>query len=222
MKKDSLGDRMKGFYENRTRQYLTRRTPVILRLDGKAFHTLTRGAVKPFDANIEAAMIRAMETVCNEFSGAKIGYVQSDEISILLTDYDNLTTEAYFDYNVQKLCSVSASIASVNFTDMYKSPGYFDCRCFNLPKEEVVNYFLWRQKDWIRNSVSMLAQSHFSQKQLHGKSQSDMHEMLHIIGVNWAMLPSYRKNGTFLFVKEGEKTGDVILNGNKDRLEKYI
>lgn len=221
-KRDSLGNRIKTFYENRTRFYLTRRTPVILRLDGKAFHTLTKSAIKPFDASIEFAMLTAMDAVCKEISGAKIGYVQSDEISILLTDFDKLETEAYFDYNIQKIASVAASIAAVNFTNSYKRNGFFDCRCFNIPKEEVVNYFLWRQKDWIRNSVSMLAQSVFSHKQLHGKSQSNMHEMLHERGINWASLPSYRKNGTFFDVPNNIVSGDIILNRDKTFIEQYL
>ena len=222
MKKDSLGNRMKSLYENRSKTYLTRRVPVILRLDGKAFHTLTRGATKPFSGSVEGAMLQATIDVCKEVAGAKIAFTQSDEISILVTDFDKINTEAYFDYAVQKLCSITASIASVSFSKHYGQNGYFDCRAFNIPKEEVTNYFLWRQKDWIRNSVSMLAQAHFSQKQLHKKSQSDMHEMLHEKGINWAMLPAYRKNGTFYEVKERMPTGDIILNRDKAYIEKYL
>ena len=184
--KDSLGDRMKNNYEKRSRVDLYRRMPVIIRLDGKAFHTLTRGCEKPFDKKFSSAMDKTMIKVMEEAQGSKIGYVQSDEISILLTDYDTLDTQAWFDNQVQKICSVSASIASVEFTEEFGSRGYFDCRCFNIPREEVVNYFIWRQQDWIRNSIQMLSRSYYSQSQLHNKIVPMMHEMLHEKGVNWA------------------------------------
>lgn len=222
MKRDSLGDRMKSNYENRSKTFLIRRMPVILRLDGKAFHTLTRKAEKPFDTRIEQAMSIAMQAVCKEVSGAKIAFTQSDEISILLVDYDKLTTEAYFDYQVQKMCSVCASIASVAFTLDYGKTAHFDCRVFNIPKEEVSNYFLWRQKDWIRNSVSMLAQAYFSQKQLHKKSQQDMHEMLHSIGINWAHLEDRRKNGLWYFTQNKLLCGNIILNQDRHIIDSIV
>lgn len=204
-KKDSLGDRMKGNYENRTRFYLTRRTPVIIRLDGKAFHTLTRHCDKPFDANFIDAMKETARYLCENIQGCKLGYVQSDEISLLLTDFDLLTTDAWFDHNLQKMCSVSASMATVMFNKIWQvchenTLALFDSRCFNIPKEEVANYFVWRQKDWIRNSVQMLAQAYFSHKELHKKKVPDMHEMLYTKGVNWANLSPHLKNGT-TFIK---------------------
>ena len=161
MNKDSLGDRMKHNYENVSRTYLTRRTPVIMRLDGKAFHTLTRNCVKPFDIDLQDAMKATAIELCLEIQGAKIAYTQSDEISILLTDYDNLKTSPWFDYNIQKMCSIASAMASVKFSSVWGSTGLFDCRVFNIPKDEVMNYFVWRQKDWLRNSLSMLAQANF-------------------------------------------------------------
>ena len=198
MKKDSLGDRMKANYENRYRIKLTRRMPIILRLDGKAFHTLTRSCDKPFDDFFQTTMINTAFTLCTEVQGVKCAYAQSDEISLLVTDFDKLSTDAWFDYNLQKMVSVSAGIASANFTKDYGKIGIFDCRAFNIPKEEVCNYFVWRQKDWIRNSVSMLAQAHYSHKELHKKNQADMHEMLHEKGINWANVAPQFKNGGFL------------------------
>ena len=183
---DSLGDRMKNKYENVTRFHLMSRQPVIMRLDGKAFHTLTKSCEKPFDDFFSLSMISAAEAVMNEAMGAKLAYIQSDEISILLTDYENLESEAWFDNNIQKLCSVSASIASVEFSDFFEKCAHFDCRVFNIPKEEVNNYFIWRQQDWMRNSVQMLARNYFSQSELHKKNIPSMHDMLHDKGVNWA------------------------------------
>jgi tRNA(His) 5'-end guanylyltransferase len=201
MKKDSIGDRMKC-YENVTRNYLTRRTPVIMRLDGKAFHTLTRNCVKPFDEFLSDAMISAAKVVMNEAMGAKLAYIQSDEISILLTDYDTLDTESWFDNNIQKLSSISASLASVEFSSFFGKSGHFDCRVFNIPKEDVNNYFIWRQQDWMRNSVQMLTRHYYSQKDMHLKTIPIMHEMLHVKGVNWSKLePERWKNGVTIIKK---------------------
>src|SRR6478672_2640680 len=175
---DSLGDRMKAQYEDRTRFLLPRRTFTILRLDGKAFHTLTRGFVKPFDDTIKEAMTAAAVAVVTEAQGAKLAYVQSDEISVVLTDFDLTETQAWFDGNAQKIVSVAAGIASIAFTERF-GRGVFDARVFTIPDPvEVVNYFVWRQKDAVRNSVQMCAQSHFSPAQLHGKKTSDMLAML--------------------------------------------
>ena len=119
-KKDSLGDRMKENYENRSKTYLTRRTPVIIRLDGKAFHTFTRGMKKPYDEIFHNTMNATMKYLCENIQGCKLGYTQSDEITLLLTDYDTLTTSAWFDYNVQKICSVSASMATMAFNKFFR------------------------------------------------------------------------------------------------------
>jgi len=200
---DSLGDRMKNNYENRYRIYLTRRTPVILRLDGKAFHTITRSCEKPFDQQFAVSMDIAAEKLVEQIQGAKLAYVQSDEISILLIDFDRLTTEAWFDYNLQKIVSVASGMASTYFSHYFKKICCFDCRAFNIPKEEVCNYFIWRQNDWVRNSVQMLAQAHYSHKELHGKGQSEMHEMLYQKNINWADLPNRFKNG-FTYIKTDE------------------
>ena len=114
-KKDSLGDRMKENYENRAKTYLVRRMPVIIRLDGKAFHTFTKGLKKPYDEIFHNTMNATMKYLCENIQGCKLGYTQSDEITLLLTDYDTLTTDAWFDYNVQKMCSVAASMATLAF-----------------------------------------------------------------------------------------------------------
>ena len=114
-KKDSLGDRMKEYYENRAKTYLTRRMPVIIRLDGKAFHSFTKGLKKPYDEIFHNTMNNTMKYLCENIQGCKLGYTQSDEITLLLTDYDTLTTDAWFGYGVQKMCSVAASMATMAF-----------------------------------------------------------------------------------------------------------
>lgn len=194
----TLGDRMKQNYENRYRTYLTRRTPVIMRLDGKTFHTLTRGCEKPFDSELRDCMATAARSVLGEAQGAQCAYIQSDEINILVVDYNKLDTEAWFDYNVQKMTSVAASVCSVAFSKTFGKSAHFDCRVFNIPEAEVCNYFIWRQKDWERNSLFMFANSFFSAKELHQKGKTAIHEMLHEIGENWADLDIAWKNGTYI------------------------
>lgn len=119
-KKDSLGDRMKENYENRAKTYLVRRMPVIIRLDGKAFHTFTKGLKKPYDEIFHNTMNATMKYLCENIQGCKLGYTQSDEITLLLTDYDTLDTDAWFDNSVQKICSVSASMATMAFNKIFR------------------------------------------------------------------------------------------------------
>lgn len=114
MSKDSLGDRMKE-YENISRSYLTKRIPVIIRLDGKAFHTFTRGMKKPFDEILMSAMQETMKRLCESIQGCVFGYTQSDEITLVLTDYEKVTTDSWFGYNIQKMASVSASMTTMIF-----------------------------------------------------------------------------------------------------------
>jgi tRNA(His) guanylyltransferase len=202
--RDDIGDRMKNCYENRSKQFLTRRTNTIIRIDGKAFHTYTSNCAKPFDWDLMADMADATKVLCQEIQGAKLGYTQSDEISIFLTDYDTLTTNAWFDNSLQKICSVAASIATFAFNSKRRdrgilAPAYFDARVFQIPeKAEVANYFLWRCQDAARNSIQMLCQSLFSPAQLHGKKVPDMHEMLYTKGYNWNDLAPNKKRGSLI------------------------
>ena len=119
MDKTTLGDRMKNNYENITRYYLTRRMPVIIRIDGKAFHTFTRGFKKPFDDIFVKTMQETMKYLCENIQGCVLGYTQSDEISLVLTDYAELTTDAWFGNNLQKMCSISASMSTMAFTKYF-------------------------------------------------------------------------------------------------------
>ena len=201
---DSLGDRIKR-YEAISRAKATPRMPLMIRVDGKAFHTFTKGMERPFDVRLTNAMVCAARDTAKEMQGFKAAYVQSDEVTFLLTDYDEITTQGWFDYNLSKIISISASIMSVSFnkhlpTD--KCP-VFDSRAFSIPKEDVINAFLWRAQDWERNSLQMYARAFFSHKELHKKNRADMHEMLHSIGKNWATdLDCIHKNGTFILKDE--------------------
>ena len=116
---DQLGQRMKTFYEQVPKTRLVRRMPVAIRLDGKAFHTFTRGFQKPFDEVLGNAMVRTMEYLCKNIQGCVFGYTQSDEITLLLIDYQTLDTCAWFDYEIQKMCSISASMATIAFNKYF-------------------------------------------------------------------------------------------------------
>lgn len=222
--KDSLGDRMKDNYENRYRMKLIRRTPVIIRLDGKAFHTVTKKCDKPYDIRFIRTMLMTTRHLMENIQGAKCAYVQSDEISILLSDYDKIGTDAWFDYNLQKIVSVSASMASVYFSKEWGSDGLFDCRAFNIPKEDVTNYFVWRQNDWMRNSVQMLGQYHFSHKELHKKKTIEVQDMLYGIGVKWHKERPIILNGAFVYRGECgvEVLYNVVFNKHRESIDKYL
>ena len=223
MNKDSLGDRMKDFYENRSKTYLTRKVPVILRLDGKSFHTFTKGFVRPYDEVFHECMEYTTRKLCEQIQGCKIGYTQSDEITLLLTDTDTINTDCWFGYSVQKMCSVAASIATLSFNqrlyeifEYYDKDSFedaesaisveklqdklfkatFDCRCFNIPPDEVINCFIWRQQDATRNAIQMLGQCYFSHKELDCKSCSDIQDMLFSEkAVNFNDMPTAFKRG---------------------------
>lgn len=205
--KDSLGDRMKEQYEGRTSYSLPRRSYTIVRLDGKAFHTFTKGMEKPFCMELIQAMAYGAIEVCKSADGAQFAYLQSDEVSILLTDFAKPDTNAWFNGNVQKIASVSASIMTASFNNFFpgKRLALFDARAFSIADDvEVENYFIWRQKDWIRNSLQMLSRSHYSHKNLIGKKVPDMHDMLYDKGVNWSTLPVGLKNGHLVRYVDGE------------------
>ena len=257
MKKDSLGDRMKQ-YEGIPKISLMRRNPVIIRIDGKNFHSFTRGFERPFDDILIKSMQETAKYLCENIQNVKCSYQQSDEISLLLTDYENINTAAWFGYQVQKMCSIAASMATLAFnsffrnnalvkvtiTDAYyknkesysgdwekdrllKEPyldactkgAMFDARCFSIPKEEVCNYFLWRQNDCVRNSIQMVAQANFSHKQLQNKSCDELQEMLwQEKNINWNDFETVKKRGSCC-TKTGKHTViDIQTGEQKERL----
>jgi len=213
-----LGDRMKG-YENVSRFYLTKRMPAIIRIDGKSFHTYTKNLSKPWNQDFVSTMLETTKYLCENISGSKIAYWQSNEISILITDYDDINTQAWFDKNIQKIVSVSASIATASFNRLMEkyfctipSLAFFDSRVFVLPKEDVCNYFVWRQQDATRNSVQGLAQSNFSHKQLHSLNISQLQDKLMIEkNINWNDCLTWQKRGACA-VKE-----NYFLEGGVER-----
>jgi tRNA(His) 5'-end guanylyltransferase len=174
-----------------------------MRLDGRAFHSYLRDADKPFDRDFVADMNILSMRLVEEIAGARLAYVQSDEISILLTDFETTQAEPWFGGGVQKLVSVSASFAGAYFTKLRTFwPGLptFDCRVWSMSDAvEVANYFVWRQRDAVRNSIQMLGQRYFSQSELHGKNGDQIQEMLFSAHkVNWNDLDVGLKRGRLL------------------------
>ena len=218
MRIDEIGKRLKRNYENVSKTKLMRRCPVAIRIDGKAFRTFTRNFEKPFDSIFRGSMRETMKYLCENIQGCVFGYTQSDEITLILIDYQTLDTDAWFDYEVQKICSISASMATMAFNrifskkvsryldDFYEAwniskeeedyakaldkavdkGAMFDARCFNIPKEEVTNLVYWRQIDAIRNSVSMVGRTYFTDKELKGKKCEEVKDMLlEQKGIDW-------------------------------------
>ena len=219
---DELGIRMKENYENISKTKLIRRTPVAIRVDGKAFHTFTRGFQKPFDDLMVKSMQATMKYMCENIQGCVLGYTQSDEITLILVDYKKLNSSAWFDYEVQKLCSVAASMATMAFNKFFynmvmeetaggeftegiagihlnaaEKGAMFDARAFNIPKEEVTNLIYWRQVDAKRNSIQSVGQAYFSHKELDKKSSDMIQCMLfEERSINWNDYPTHLKRGS--------------------------
>lgn len=211
--------------------------PVCLRLDGKGFHNVTRHCERPFDPVLRSVMEKVTMDVLNE-CGAALGYTQSDEISLVLAPVCDLG-DMYFGGRVQKLCSILASVASVSFNkyvrelhlDSVTMPGYFDCRCWNVPTLDfAADVIMWRQSDAVKNSISMAAQTKFSHNKLLGKSGKDKILMLKDIGVDYysyraedrqgVLLRKHRENRTFTKeeidrlppMHDARKNPDLVVN----------
>ncbi len=215
LKKDGLGDRMKR-YEAVSRPRLVPRLPLIIRADGKAFHTLTRDMQRPFDPEFVEHMLHVALALCREIDGAQMAYVQSDEISVLVRDDQAHDTQPWFDKELDKIVSIMAGIASAEMSLRLDRRAVFDARAFVLPPAEVVNYYVWRQQDATRNSVSMAAYAELGKKLgvkeaqalLHGKTWGEQQEMLFAhCGINWSQYPAHLKRGACIVPGNEERAG---------------
>lgn len=209
MKNDAFGDRMKGYEAVETGRRLDTSLPVYARIDGRAFSRFTRGMRRPFDPRMTAAMQAATRHLVKE-TDARLGYTQSDEISLVWeVDPGSPAAQMFFDGKVQKLVSVLAGMATAAFTRavLTSDPEFatyaerlphFDARVFNLPsRDEGANAFLWREMDATRNAVSMTAFANFSAKSLHGVSVAGMRERLVEAGVDFESYPRAFRQGTY-------------------------
>lgn len=235
MNKDSIGDRMKSQYENRTKYFLPRRTYTVIRLDGKAFHSFTKDLDRPYDSGFMSIMDSTAVHLCRNLQGAKFAYIQSDEISILLTDFETPTTQAYFDGEIQKIVSVSASLATGIFNHYYSTGRHistlnqtlriaaFDSRVFTIPDPtEVENYFIWRQQDATRNAIQMAGQAHFSHSSLQGISCEEIQEKLfqekqvnfdkYPVGFKRGRLVTYQALPNYIYTKKDDELTQTIEN----------
>jgi tRNA(His) guanylyltransferase len=219
--KDSLGDRMKFYERQYAGQKLLPLIPVCARMDGKAFHTFTKGLRRPYDERLSNLMIETTRFLVAE-TGAKVGYCQSDEIS-LVWYAENLDTMLFFDSKVLKMTSILAAMTTAFFNRRLpeflpeKADAFplFDTRVWNVPTlTEAGLYLLWREQDATRNSISMAAQAYYSHKELHGVSSSGKHDLLMDKGVNWNDYPDYFKRGTYVQRRTVERPFSV------DELEK--
>lgn len=239
---DSLGTRMKG-YEATFKTNVMRRSPVLIRLDGRAFHTFVRKIRNadpsckqtPFSIMMHDVMVRTTQYLVQNIQNCVFGYTQSDEISLLLRDWDLHETEQWFDGGIQKMASISSAMASNAFNFFLEEHGIkptrvsemaqFDSRVYNLPKDEVTNYFIWRQQDASRNSVQMLGHYYFSQKQMHAKNNSQVQDMLMLEkSVNWNDLPTWMKRGSCVVSRMGVRIDDNIpvFTADRDYVEQHL
>ena len=246
----TLSDRMKD-YEVVSDYRLTKKTPVIVRIDGKAFHTYTKGLDKPFDNILSEAMNYVCRKLIETIQGCKFAYTQSDEISLLLTDWDKSTTDCYFNYRVQKMVSVLASSVTMYFNQYIVSKvlcwqkseselskelfdkwvakagcAIFDARAYNLPKEEVCKYFIWRQEDASRNSIQSLGRSKFSFKQMLNKKNNEVQDMLfNEYDINWNFIDTKWKRGFAVYRDEDSIKSDFeipLFKQNRAFIDKYL
>lgn len=248
MDNSNLAKRIKK-YESVSKSSLINRIPVIIRLDGKAFHTFTIGLKRPFDDILIKSMQETTKLLCENIQGCVVGYTQSDEITLVLTDYNTFETCAWYDYEVQKMCSISASMASVFFNKEFVKNVYeycckniqndgeycealkravnkgamFDSRAFNVSKEEVTNCIYWRQLDASRNSVQMVGQANFSHRQLQNKTCEDIKDMLiSELNINWNNIETFKKRGSCIIKSENGWIIDYDIPMFKGAGREYI
>jgi tRNA(His) 5'-end guanylyltransferase len=217
-----IGNRMKE-YERVSEFILPRRIPVIIRVDGRAFHTITR---KRFGKNWSLEFVEQMavvaKTLVAEIQGCNICYCQSDEISFLLTDYRTVHTSGWFGYDVRKLISISASLAASIFSQLYGKNVCFDSRAFSMPQDEVCNYFIWRQIDATRNAIQMAGREYFSHKELFNKNCNTIQEMLfQKHQINFNDYPVIRKRG-FCLVGGSVDYEIPIFTKERNYIEQHV
>lgn len=202
---DALGDRMKLYESAEAGRKFMPLLPILARVDGRAFHSFTQGMARPFEPRLSQAMIDTAAWLASE-SNACMAYTQSDEITLAWYSTD-IRSQVWFDGRIAKMTSQLAAQATLRFylAVRERMPEYadrlptFDARVWQVPNTvEGANAFLWREMDATKNSVSMAARAAFSHKQLHGKHQGEMLDMLHSAGINWNDYPPFFKRGTYL------------------------
>lgn len=203
--KDDLGNRMKAYEAPSTGRRVFKGQPLVVRLDGKSFHTFTKGLERPYDQSLSDLMVATMKALVDRFQ-ANIGYTQSDEITLVFLSEPEDRGDLNFDGRLQKIETLTASFASVYFNKHLRNYlpqkadelPIFDSRAFAVPNaQEAYHSLLWRQQDCTKNAISMAAQSMYKQSELQGKNGSELQEMMFQKGVNFNDYPFFFKRGTF-------------------------
>lgn len=208
--KDDLGDRCKSFEGTEANRRAMLGLPLLARLDGRAFHTFTRGLRRPYDPGMSQAMIETTRYLVEKMT-ALVGYTQSDEITLVwywpTRGVDRPDSDYVFGGRFQKIVSVLAGMASAKFCQLLPEllPGkatqtpHFDCRVWQVPTlSDAADVFVWREDDATKNSITMAASAHYSDRQLHGVGSSAKQEMLWQKGINWNDFPAFFKRGSYL------------------------
>lgn len=202
---EAMGDRHKAFESRETMHRLMPGLPVLVRLDGRAFHTFTRGLARPYDERLSRSMIESTKYLVDH-THASVGYTQSDEISLAYPNTDP-NNQVMFDGRVQKLCSILAAMATAKFNQQILANipekahllPLFDARVYQYPTLDLAaESFVWRETDATRNSLTMAAHAYYSHKELHKAGYARKHEMLHAKGLNWNDYPDFFKKGTYV------------------------
>lgn len=203
---EKLGDRCKRYEMAEAGRKAMAGLPLLARLDGRAFHTFTRGLSRPFCSPFASCMFETARALVEEFD-ARVGYTQSDEITLLFYAEPGSKAQLPFDGRFQKLTSVLASYAAAVFgrevlrllPEKREAIPAFDCRVWNVPTlEDALDVFVWREDDAVKNSIAMAAQSVYSTRELHGKNGKEMQEMLFQKGINWNDYPPHFKRGAYV------------------------
>lgn len=214
MAKDGLGDRCKSFEQAEAGRRAMRGLPLLARLDGRAFHTFTKGLTRPYEPGLSKAMIETTRFLIQEMT-ALVGYTQSDEITLAWYEESQSASDYAFDGRFQKLASVLAGMASAKFIKLIaehlpakaSETPHFDCRVWQVPTlDDAADVFVWREDDATKNSITMAAGAHYSDRELEGKSSSVKQEMLWQKGVNWNDFPAFFKRGSYLQRKAAQRT----------------
>lgn len=206
MANDGLAERCKSFELAEANRRATRGSPLLARLDGRAFHTFTRDLRRPYDEGMSRAMIETARCLVQDLT-ARVGYTQSDEITLIWYLPADAEGEYPFDGRYQKLASVLAGLASARFVQLLAEhlPGkvaerpHFDCRVWQVPTvQDALDVFVWREDDATKNSVSMAAQAIYTDRELHGQDTTAKRALLDAKGVDWTSYPAFFQRGTYL------------------------
>ncbi len=223
MANDGLGDRCKQFEQAEAGRRAVCGRPLLARLDGRAFHTFTRTMKRPYEPAMSRCMIETARFLVQEMT-ARVGYTQSDEITLAWYEPSESVTEYAFDGRFQKLASVLAGLASARFGQLVarELPDYlaltphFDCRVWQVPTlADAADVFVWREDDATKNSVSMAAGAQYGDRELHGVDSAGKQALLRKKGIDWNDYPAFFKRGTYLQRRKVER---VLTDDERARI----